>query len=950
MRLKAANGHLLYPVSPAPVSLQDETYRLLSLPIEFDGRQLGSLEVSIDIEALLSSQLGQIHHLERLLLLVLLSTIVLAALLQDRWIRRPLKTLADATTRIADGDFDLVFPKASSRDEVGTLIRTFDTMRTKLANRGKKLEEQHALLDTIRTAQAGFITDADDNVLFEKLLVDIIALTGSECGFIGEIDHRDDEPFLKTFAICSNAENDGQNARSESVQILSDIAITGEEPIISNHPEGDPRLAGMPEGHPPMDAFLGIPLLRNGRVIGMIGMANRPGGYDNALVEYLEPVTSTCSHIVEALKTERKRILVEEQVREREVRMRTIFENVVDGIITTNERGEIESFNQAAEKMFGYSAEEVFGKNVSILIPAPHRDKHDKYIDRYLDGAKSKMVGTGREVEAQRKDGSTFPIDIAVNVMWVGEVRFFCSIMRDITERKKIDRMKNEFVSTVSHELRTPLTSIRGSLGLLTGGAAGELPEQARSLLEIAGNNTERLLLLINDILDTEKIESGQMAFKFQNVTVMEFLQQAVEANESYASQQNVRLKLTHCCGGDNNIYADPHRLMQVMNNLLSNAVKFSPEEATVEVATICREGMIRISVTDHGTGIPEEFQPKLFDKFTQSDASDTRKIGGTGLGMNITKAIVEKHGGKIAFATQEGIGTTFYFDLPVMLSLSDGDKLGEIAAGAGHTDSRVLIVEDDQNVASLLRIMLAQAGFEADIALDAQRAKQLLQENQYSIVTMDIMLPDQDGISLIRELREQESTQHLPIIVVSAKADVARRELSGGAMSVVDWLGKPIDQGRLLSVINQLTVPSNSPVILHVEDEPDINMIVSTLLKGTARVVWARTLHDAREHLSHSSFDLALLDVSLPDGSAIQLLDTLNQHSPPIPTVMFSARDIDESLAEQVSAALVKSKTSNADLVDTIKSLLSNTQPGADPADTSDEHNEEEFLEVNKA
>ena len=146
--------------------------------------------------------------------------------------------------------------------------------------------------------------------------------------------------------------------------------------------------------------------------------------------------------------------------------------------------------------------------------------QHDKYIDRYLNGAKSKIVGVGREVEGLRKDGSTFPMDIAVNVMWVGEERFFCSIMRDITERKKIDRMKNEFVSTVSHELRTPLTSIRGSLGLLTGGAAGELPQQAQSLLEIAENNTERLLLLINDILDIEKIESGQMSFKFKNVPV----------------------------------------------------------------------------------------------------------------------------------------------------------------------------------------------------------------------------------------------------------------------------------------------------------------------------------------------------------------------------------------------------------------------------------------------
>ena len=447
-------------------------------------------------------------------------------------------------------------------------------------------------------------------------------------------------------------------------------------------------------------------------------------------------------------------------------------------------------------------------------------------------------------------------------------------------------------------------------------------------MLEIAGNNTERLLLLINDILDIEKIESGQMSFRFKNVAVKEFLEQSLQANENYASQHNIRLKLSDA-GDDQQIYADPDRLMQVMNNILSNAVKFSPEGETVEVTPSCREGIIRISITDHGTGIPEEFQSRLFDKFTQSDASDTRKIGGTGLGLNITRAIVEKHGGRIDFVTRQGIGTTFYFEMPVMLDLSDSNKLNEITASMVHAGNHVLIIEDDPDVASLLRIMLAQAGFNADIALNAQQAKQQLSENHYTAVTMDIMLPDQDGISLIKELRQQDATKDLPIIVVSAKADVAKQELSGGALSVVDWLNKPIDQGRLLSAINQLTGPQNFPVILHVEDEPDVHIIVSTLLKDTAQVVWARTLQSAREQLAKYSFDLALLDIGLPDGSAIQLLDTLNQHSPPIPTVMFSAQDVDETLAQRVSAALVKSTTSNEDLVDTIRSLLSRPNKG---------------------
>ena len=932
VQLKADDGRYLYPIAALPASRQVDTGEWLTYPVDFEGKQIATLELSIDIDAMLASQLIQIKALERLLLIVMFTITLLAAFLQDRWIRRPLKTLVTATSRIAAGDFNLTLPRVSTHDEVGKLVTSFDTMRENLAQREKKLAEQHALLDLIRTAQARFIRDANAKALFDKLLTDILALTDSEYGFIGEILYRDGEPYLRTFTISNIAWNEEtrqlydehvqQGMEFTNMQTLFGAAIRSGEPTIANDPHGDSRAGGIPDGHPPLNAFLGIPFLRDGKVIGMFGIANRPNGYDQQLINFLEPITSTCTHIVEALKADRLRIQAEALVKERETRMRTIFENVVDGIITTDEKGVIESFNHAAEHLFGYSATEVIGKNISILTPAPHSERHDAYIKDYLGGQESKIFGTGREVEGVHKDGSLFPIDIAVNDMRVGEKRIFCSIMRDITERKKMDRMKNEFVSTVSHELRTPLTSIRGSLGLLAGGAAGELPPQAVSLLDIAGNNTERLLLLINDILDIEKIESGQMAFKFSSVPVNAFLEQSVKAIQDYARQQHIDFKLSK---SDNNlkIYADPDRLMQVMNNLLSNAVKFSPEEETVEISVTCHEGLVRVSVTDHGSGIPKEFQSKLFEKFTQSDASDTRKIGGTGLGLNIAKSIIEKHGGNIDFTSQQDTGTTFYFELPVLQSSLGDIKREQLVPDSDKFGASILIVEDDPDVASVLRMMLTQHGFNTDIALNARQAKELMDKHVYAAVTMDIMLPDQDGISLIRELREQASTKTLPIIVISAEADVTRRELSGGAVSIVDWLNKPIDQNRLLSAVNQLAVPSSSPVILHVEDEPDVHVIVSTLLKGIARVVWARTLTDAKEKLASHSFDLALLDIGLPDGSAIQLLDELNQHRPPIPTVMFSAQDVDESISQQVSAALVKSSTSNEVLIDTIRTLL---------------------------
>ncbi|MDH5766220.1 MAG: PAS domain S-box protein, partial [Gammaproteobacteria bacterium] len=380
-------------------------------------------------------------------------------------------------------------------------------------------------------------------------------------------------------------------------------------------------------------------------------------------IEYNKtPLTDTNNNIIGILGTYQDitlRKANELALIESESRQFAILQNMIDGVITINQYGIIQSFNNAAESIFGYTLDEVIGKNVSLLMPEPYKSSHDNYLNNYTTTGEAQIIGIGREVEGQRKNGDCFPLDLAVSEISSVDERLFVGIVRDITERQRIDKMKNEFISTVSHELRTPLTSIRGSLGLITGGAVGELPQQAREMLNIASNNTERLLMLINDILDIQKIESGLLTFKFNTIKLTPFLEQAIDNNKTYGNQYSVNFKLAHTI--DNiSVYADSDRLMQVMNNLMSNAAKFSPPNETVEISAAIHNDTIRISVTDNGPGIPEEFQPKLFDKFTQSDSSDNRAKEGTGLGLSITKMIVEKHGGRIGFISKQGIGTTF--------------------------------------------------------------------------------------------------------------------------------------------------------------------------------------------------------------------------------------------------------------------------------------------------
>jgi signal transduction histidine kinase len=231
-------------------------------------------------------------------------------------------------------------------------------------------------------------------------------------------------------------------------------------------------------------------------------------------------------------------------------------------------------------------------------------------------------------------------------------------------ERVGSEQLKDEFISVVSHELRTPLTSIHGSLGLIAGGLGGALTPRARQLLDVALRNSQRLLRLVDDILDLQKIESGTMLFDLRLVEIGPLLEHAIEANQAYASQLGVAYLLKEVPWGAR-VRADPDRLMQVLTNLLSNAARFSPPEEVVSVSASRAAGRVCVEVGDRGPGIPEEFRPRVFQKFAQARTSSAREQGGTGLGLSISKAIIERLGGRIGFETELGVGTTFRFELP---------------------------------------------------------------------------------------------------------------------------------------------------------------------------------------------------------------------------------------------------------------------------------------------
>lgn len=389
-------------------------------------------------------------------------------------------------------------------------------------------------------------------------------------------------------------------------------------------------------------------------------------GFDVGAVDYIQkPVSAPI--VLRRVQMHLSLVRVAE-LKNSEARMKAILNASVEGIITISERGIIESVNPAATRLFGYTAEEMVGHNVNMLTPSPHKERHDGYLKRYIDTGEARIVGIGREVEVVRKDGSTIPLALSVSNVVLDNRRIFTGMLHDLTARKEADRLKNEFVSTVSHELRTPLTSLYGSLKLVLAGVTGAIPEKAKKMLTIAHNNSERLNLLINDILDIQKMEAGRMTYQFQPLDVTALVKKAVEDNRGYASRLHVHLTLLEPLPQQVFVQGDEMRLCQVLANMLSNAAKFSPSEGSVEVLVERLEGRVRFSVTDHGPGIPEAFQARVFNKFAQEDSSDTRQKGGTGLGLSIAKTLVEDHHGEIGFRTQPGEGTVFFFQLPELL------------------------------------------------------------------------------------------------------------------------------------------------------------------------------------------------------------------------------------------------------------------------------------------
>lgn len=449
-------------------------------------------------------------------------------------------------------------------------------------------------------------------------------------------------------------------------------------------------------------------------------------------------------------------------------RQEAILDSAKDGMIVLNPSGSVESLNPAAAAMFGVAPEALLRRDIGSLFEvAPDRGQIETFLRR-LKANHRETYGQIQEFVGRRQDGTTFPLEVTVSPVHLVDQTVFLAVMRDISDRREIEQMKGEFVATVSHELRTPLTSIAGALGLISGGAAGELPAKAARLVDIAHSNAARLVRLINDILDIEKIEAGRMQFDIRPLGLDGLLDAAAHQVAGFASEYGVTVAIEPVPAGAA-VMADEDRLMQVITNLLSNAIKFSRRGGAVTMRVAPLDRRFRISVIDRGEGIPEAFRSRIFGKFAQADASDSRQKGGTGLGLSIVREIVVRLGGSVSFDSVEGTGSIFHVDLPAaeLPSLAAPSAAADATQAGGGDLPVVIHVDDDPDM-----LAVVASAFDGRATIHSTpsvaEARSAIRRTRYAAAILDVGMLDGCGTDLVAPLRKR--SPGLPVVLFTAQ------------------------------------------------------------------------------------------------------------------------------------------------------------------------------------
>ncbi|MEM9161526.1 MAG: PAS domain S-box protein [Cyanobacteria bacterium P01_F01_bin.4] len=753
------------------------------------------------------------------------------------------------------------------------------------------------------------------DALFEDCLDTGCQILGLETGIISQIEN-------KVYTIRS-VQSDLTSLAVDGVFALSDTycaaVVKDRHTVTYRHVGGIESMRSHPVYQAlQLESYLGTPIFVNNQIYGTLNFSStqvRSDAFTSHEQEIIELMAQSIGRFLAADLAHQQQQAAAEALRESEARFRTVANSapVLLWIADTDKRCTF--FNQTWLTFTGRAVEQELGDG---WFEGVHPDDADLCADTYTTAFDARQ-NFEMEYRLRRSDGQyRWILDRGIPRFTPdGSFAGYIGTCIDISDRHEVEKLKDEFISVVNHELRTPLTSILGSLDLLASGVLNTQPEKSQRMLQIAAKNADRLVRLINDMLDIERIESGKMTMTKQVCDGAELMTTAVNELQSLADQAGVNVWVMPL---PVRIWADPDRILQVFTNLLSNAIKFSPRDSTVSLmATVQSEPgqladqsvrqpqaaddsplprqtqQVVFQVQDQGRGIPADKLKTIFGRFQQVDASDSRKRGGTGLGLAVCRSIVQYHGGHIWVESLPDQGSTFFFTLPVLPSATPMPP-------TDLTQPLVLVCVDDPSVRAVVEAMLERQQYRAIAVASGQEAIDQASAQQPDVILLNLMMPEMNGWETLAALKSRSQTQNIPVIILSGLRPEDSANLPA---EISDWIVKPPDESDLFQALQQAVVSQCQDLqVLIVEDDADLAQILITIFERHGITPHHAPTGRAAIQLSQQvTPNLLVLDLALPDGDGFTVVDWLRQHNQlcRVPLVVYTARDLDDTERQQL-------------------------------------------------